>query len=363
MVDLANMRALLEKANAKDDSNTSTYVKGPSVTYPHWDIPVDSRAIVRFLLDNDETNQYFWRSISTRKLPFTKILGGTIKSKDGAFSVTVPAFNFTQKEPLSVPESHIFTNKEDPIQQLTSSWWNDGKQEQYRIYKRKVNHVYQGFVRVNPITDDVTPENPIRRFTLNKELHQKVVDMLMNPKAKHIPTDMENGRDFEIVRTMNGSYSDFGSSSFSFDEDALSEVELNAINTHGLYTLSDYIPKKPTSEELEMISEMFEASLADRPFEVRRWGAHFKPWGVEFDATITSQVVTPQAEAEQIKAAPSLATSDLLAKLKGEHGTTETVAPVITPVVDEAPAPVVAKSTQNAQDILAILKQKKQSQG
>ena len=51
---------------------------------------------------------------------------------------------------------------------------------------------------------------------------------------------------------------------------------MQAIETHGLHTLSD--PKKPTEVELQCIKEMFEASVDGQPYDAERFAQYYRPW-------------------------------------------------------------------------------------
>jgi hypothetical protein len=107
------------------------------------------------------------------------------------------------------------------------------------------------------------------------------------------------------------------------------------------------LPKKPTEAELRIIKEMFEASVDGRPYDNERWGNYYRPYGLEAPAGATT-----------------VSTS----------ATTETRAPVTAPVAepihsDEPEAvstPVVvpqAASSDKTQDILAMIRARKQNAG
>jgi hypothetical protein len=62
---------------------------------------------------------------------------------------------------------------------------------------------------------------------------------------------------------------------------ALTEVERAAIEAHGLYDLKEFLPKMPSDSELRIIKDMFEASVDGRLYDPDKWGAYFKPWGLQ----------------------------------------------------------------------------------
>lgn len=165
----------------------------------------------------------------------------------------------------------------------------------------------------------------------------------MDPEIEELPTDMMRGLDFNIRKTTKGQYADYSTSSWSRKESALTDVEQAAIEAHGLFNLADFLPKKPSEAELRVIKEMFEASVDGRPYDTDKWGAYYRPFGI--DAPDTAKVD------ESTSSAPAPAV--------------ETPAPVAEPVVETAPAvetPSAAPaensepSSDKAQDILAMIR-------
>jgi len=68
----------------------------------------------------------------------------------------------------------------------------------------------------------------------------------MDPELEELPTDLLRGLDFRITKTSKGGYADYNTSKWSRKESALTEAEQAALAAHGLFTLSDFLPKKPT---------------------------------------------------------------------------------------------------------------------
>jgi hypothetical protein len=59
-----------------------------------------------------------------------------------------------------------------------------------------------------------------------------------------------------------------------------------------LYNLADFLPKKPTEAELRIMKEMFEASVDGLPYDNERWGAYYRPYGLEAPAGATAEKQT-----------------------------------------------------------------------
>jgi hypothetical protein len=167
----------------------------------------------------------------------------------------------------------------------------------------------------------------------------------MDPELEELPTDLLRGLDFRISKTSKGGYADYNTSKWARKESALTEAEQAAIETHGLYDLSTFLPKKPGEAELKVIKEMFEASVDGQSYDTERWGQYFRPAGV----TAPAGSGTGSTHADEDVPAPAPATKSAPAASSSfdDEGDTPAV----------ASAPVEAKpSTQKAEDILAMIR-------
>ena len=163
----------------------------------------------------------------------------------------------------------------------------------------------------------------------------------MDPELENMPTDYSAGLDFRITKTQKGGYADYNTSKWARKESALTEAEQTAIDTHGLFDLSSFLPKKPTDVELRVMKEMFEASVDGQPFDMERWGQYFRPAGMNAPAG------TPAADADEdvpaAKAAPAVkAPVDSF----DDEDTPVATAPVAKP----------AEGNKKAEDILAMIR-------
>ena len=168
----------------------------------------------------------------------------------------------------------------------------------------------------------------------------------MDPDMDNLPTDYEQGTDFRLTKTQKGQYADYSTSSWSRKERSLNEDERSAIETHGLYDLNEFMPKRPTEDDMRIITEMFEASVDGELYDPSRWGQHYKPYGLDVPAGTSAPTSTPTApKVEEVKA----------------------VAPAETTPVAETSAPTPAPATQvepeapksDAADILAMIRSRK----
>jgi hypothetical protein len=328
MASLAEIRARLQAAENKGGSSQGG---GDSAIYPHWNMEEGQSATLRFLPDANSKNTFFWVERAMIRLPFAGIKG-EMDSKQ--VMVQVPCVEMW--------------GEACPILAEVRTWFKDKSLEEMgRKYWKKRSYIFQGFVRENPLGDDKTPENPIRRFIIGPQLFTLIKSALMDPDLEELPTDYQRGLDFRITKTSKGGYADYNTSKWARKESALTEAEQAAVEAHGLFDLNTFLPKKPTDVELRVIKEMFEASVDGQPYDTERWGQYFRPAGVTAPA------------------GSSTASSN-----DDEDTPTTAVKPAVTkPAVAETPAwedeettaassPVVAKpaASQKAEDILAMIR-------
>jgi len=326
MATLAEIRAKLQQASQQQGGSGG----GDNAIFPHWNIAEGTTTTVRFLPDGDSNNTFFWIERAMIKLPFAGIKGET-NSKP------------TQ---VQVPCMEMW-GETCPILTEVRPWFKDKSLEDMgRKYWKKKSYLFQGFVVNTDLKEDKTPENPIRRFIIGSQIFNIVKNALMDSEIEELPTDLVRGLDFKIAKTSKGGYADYSTSTWARRERALSEAEQAAIAQHGLFKLSDFLPKKPGEVELKVIKEMFEASVDGEAFDMERWGQYFKPAGMGGNS---EGGATAKAAPAPVKAAPAPQASQ----------TTEEDDPPFEP--DNKPAKAESSSnnseaTSRAADILAMIR-------
>ena len=329
MASLAEIRARLAASEGNNKGGSST--GGDNAIYPHWNMEEGSSTTLRFLPDANTKNTFFWQERAMIRLPFAGIKG-QMDSKQTI--VQVPCMEMWQET--------------CPVLTEVRGWFKDKSLEDMgRKYWKKRSYIFQGFVRENPMTDEKTPENPIRRFIIGPQLFTLIKSALMDPELEELPTDYLRGVDFRIKKTSKGGYADYSTSQWSRKERSLTDEEKAAVDSHGLFDLSDFLPKKPTEVELKVMKEMFEASVDGEAYDMDRWGQYFKPAGMSQNTGDPNKAYTPKTET----ATP-----------------TPEVAPAAAPVAEAAPAPAAeaapaegGDSANRAQDILAMIRNRQQS--
>jgi hypothetical protein len=330
MASLAEIRARLQAADSNKGGNSQS--GGDNAIYPHWNIDENASAVVRFLPDGNKKNDFFWAERAMIKLPFNGVKG-EMDSKQ--VQVQVPCVEMW--------------GEQCPILAEVRGWFKDKSLEDMgRKYWKKRSYVFQGFVRENPLADDKTPENPIRRFIIGPQIFTTIKSALMDPELEELPTDLVRGLDFRVTKTSKGGYADYSTSKWARKESALTEAEQAAVDQFGLFDLSEFLPKKPTDVELKVMKEMFEASVDGQPYDAERWGQYFRPAGMS-QATGNRGAGAETASAPVAQAAPTpVATASAFDD--------EDSVPVATAPV--APAP--AAGSQKAEDILAMIRSRQQ---
>jgi len=262
MATLAEIRAKLQAQETRSSGGDRPV--GDNAIYPFWNLEQNKESTVRFLPDGNGDNTFFWAERLMIKLPFAGIKGETDNKQ---VQVQVPCMEMY--------------GETCPILSEVRTWFKDKSlEEQGRKYWKKRSYIFQGFVVEDGLKEDSQPENPIRRFIIGPQIFQLIKSALVDPELEELPTDYSRGVDFKLVKTSKGGYADYSTSKWSRRERPLTEQELEAIKAHGLFNLTDFLPKKPGEVELKVIKEMFEASVNGDAFDKDAWGQYFRPAGM-----------------------------------------------------------------------------------
>jgi hypothetical protein len=319
MATLAEIRAKLKEQESRTSGNSNT--GGDNAIFPFWNMQEGQTTTVRFLPDGDPENTFFWKERLMIKLPFAGVKGQTD----------------SRPVQVQIPCMEMYGETCNILNEVRG-WFKDPSLEDMgRKYWKKRSYVFQGFVTENALQEESTPENPIRRFIIGPQIFQIIKQALMDPDMEELPTDYTAGVDFRLTKGSKGGYADYSTSSWARRERPLDDAEMKAIETNGLFNMSDFLPKKPGEVELKVMKEMFEASVDGEAFDMDRWGQYFRPAGM---SARTGDPNTPKASTP----APAPAAEPAV----------ET-----TPVAEATPAPAAeAAPAQDgkAEDILAMIR-------
>jgi len=276
---MASLAEIREKLKAQE-TRSERVSGGDNAIFPHWNIQEGTTATLRFLPDGNTDNTFFWVERLMLRLPFSGIKGD-MSSKPVV--VQVPCV-----EMWNIP---------CPVLTEVRTWFKDSSLEDMgRKYWKKRSYIFQGFVTGNPLNEDTLPENPIRRFVISPSIFTLIKDALMDPDIQELPIDYENGLDFRVTKTTKGQYADYSTSKWARKESALTEVQKAAIDTYGLFNLSDYLPKKPDQVALGVIKAMFDSSVDGEPYDAEKFAQYYRPYGVDKPNGSLFTPVTPKTE-------------------------------------------------------------------
>lgn len=336
---LADIRAKLQAQANRNQPQQQTQTD--NAIYPHWNIEEGNTAIVRFLPDGDANNSFFWIERNIIKLPFTGAVGGDQQKE---YIVQVPCMEMYGESCPILTEVRTWY-KDDTLKDIANKYW------------KKRSYLFQGFVRQNPIVEDSAPENPIRRFVITNQIFNVIKASLMDPEIEELPTDYIRGLDFRIVKTSKGGYADYSTSGWARKESKLTEAEQAALDVHGLFNLKDFLPKKPSESELRIIKEMFEASVDGRPYDPIRWGAYYKPWGLDVssnrrddDDSEPTKVTYKESVKSASKVAEKVSNSEQIAPWEDVSEPVSVTTPVNT-----------SATTDKAADIIAMIRSRQKT--
>ena len=321
MATLAEIRAKLKEQESRTGGSQSS--GGDNAIFPFWNMKEGESSTLRFLPDGDESNTFFWKERLMIKLPFAGVKGETD----------------SRPVQVQIPCMEMYGDSCEILNEVRG-WFKDPSLEDMgRKYWKKRSYIFQGFVTENALSEDSTPENPIRRFIIGPQIFQIIKQALMDPDMEELPTDYTAGVDFRLNKTTKGGYADYSTSSWARRERPLGDAEMKAIETHGLFNLNDFLPKKPSEVEVKVMKEMFESSVDGEAYDQERFGQYFRPAGM---AARTGDPVTQSNSSPKVETAPE-------------------------PKVETAPAPEAPKTEEptpatsgKAEDILSMIRARQQ---
>lgn len=278
MPSIAEIRAKLQALENKSSIN----IVQDNLNFPFWNTPEGKTSRLRFLPDADQENTFFWRERQQIRIPFPGMVDDP-----------------TKQTTIVVPCVEMWGEK-CPVHEEIRPWFKDpALEDTARTYWKKRAYIFQGFVQENGVPDDDAPENPIRKFVIGNQIFKLIKSSLLDPDFEYSPTDYVNGTDFIISKTVKGGYADYTTSKWARKESALTGDQLAAIEEHKLVDLNEYLPKRPTPEQLNAIYEMFEASVDGQLYDPAKWAQYYKPYGYEYKGDSADRASTPPPAKEE----------------------------------------------------------------
>ena len=336
MATLAEIRAKLLEQESRSGGGSNTKSNSDNTIFPHWNIPDNTTASLRFLPDGDTDNPFFWLKREMIRLEFAGVKGG---DESKPITIQVPCVEMYEDETTTCP-----------IHAELRQWFKDPSLEDIaRKYWKKRSYLFQGFVMDSELQEEV-PENPIRRFMISPQIYKVISAALMDVDFTSLPTDYTEGTDFKVVKGQNGKWADYSTSNWARRERSLNQDELDAVDKHGLFNLSDFLPRKPDQAHLDAMFEMFEASVDGQLYDPTKWANFYRPWGMDAPANAAS--ASAPSVVRSVPVAEKEITSDEI-PFKADP------APAIREESVVASESVEAPAKASAQDILAAIRNRK----
>ena len=99
MASLAEIRAKLLEQETRS-SGTKSNTKSDNTVFPHWSIPDNTSASLRFLPDGDTNNPFFWLKREMIRLEFAGVKGG---DESRPVTIQVPCIEMYDDETTTCP--------------------------------------------------------------------------------------------------------------------------------------------------------------------------------------------------------------------------------------------------------------------
>jgi hypothetical protein len=339
---MASLQEIRAKLKEQENRASGANLGGDNSIFPFWNMAEGQTSTIRYLPDADNNNTFFWVERLMIKLPFAGIKGETD----------------SRPVQVQVPCMEMY-NESCPILAEVRTWFKDSSLEEMgRKYWKKKSYIFQGFVVSSDMKEDSIPENPIRRFIIGPQIFKLVKQALLDPDLESTPTDYTSGLDFRLSKGNKGGFADYSTSNWARRERPLSDAEMKAVNTFGLFNLKDFLPKKPNDVDLRVLTEMFEASVDGEPYDKSRWGQYFKPAGMN---AATGDPSNSNNESTFNKSTNAVSTTSSKSKVTVDEDDDIPfkAEPAPAPTKQEAPKSAAAN---NAQDILAMIRARQNKQ-
>ena len=366
------MSTMLERMRARIKERTPTYERDYSI-FTHWKMKFGASSTLRFLPYNDAYTGAFWAEKVMLPMQFADPEDDSKVIKFLAPCREMYVHN--EKCPILAPVRELYAEEKE----LRNSGDGKGADAIKRIagfHWKKPTYYYQGFIIKSGFTEEEVPENPIRVFPFNKQIHKMIFASIFEADEDAFETlpcgefgvedvqailgdgdvDMSKfeGFNFILKKNQQGEYADWTTgSTWARSTTMLEEEHLAAIAEHGFHDLTKRLPDRPSEEQYEVLAEMMQVSI-DRQVKgengvwQKEWEeAGFKPFRQRnSDNDSGGEDGGSPAKSEAKASAPASGgsgSSNALERLKAARGKTQ-AEPESTPEpeADESPADVAA---------------------
>jgi hypothetical protein len=372
------MSTMLERMRQRNQARQVTYERDYSI-YPFWNIKVGSSSSLRLLPWNEPNTGMFWAERVLLPMQFSDASDPTKVIK--FLAPCREMYVQSEKCPILASVRDLYTEEKE-LRNSGASKDADKLKKIAGFHWKKPTYYYQGFVAKSGMVEEELPDNPIRVFPINKQIHKLIYGSIFESDEdafESLPTgefteedianllvdgadvDMSkfNGYNFIVKKAQSGDYADWTSgTTWSRTMTPLDDEQLAALAEHGFHDLSKRLPDRPSDSDYDTLTEMMEISIqrmitGENGVWNKEWeDAGFKPVRQRGDDAKTD--AKPAASSSAAKASKGADTpadnggvSDAMAKLKAARG--KATASVANEASDASETPA-AVSTDAAVD-------------
>ena len=274
------MSTMLEKMKERVKARTPQFEKDYSI-YPFWNLKYGSSSTLRLLPYNDTYTGAFWAERVLLPMQFTdpddpsKIIRFLAPCRE--------MYDHANKCPVLGPVRDLYSEEKE-LRNSGNAKEADKLKKIAGFHWKKPTYYYQGFVNKTGMTEEESPENPIRVFPFNKKIHQMIFNSIFENEEDPFETlpcgefteedvmallgdgevnmDVFNGYNFIVKKTQQGEYADWTSSStWSKTQTPLTDEQLAAIAEYKLHDLTKRLPDRPSDEQYDLLVEMMNISI------------------------------------------------------------------------------------------------------
>lgn len=227
-----NKRSLSSLKSAFGGEDNQNQNQGQQYTnnyYPFWSMAVGQRAIVRFLPDLNQSNP---RGFLVEKVTHTLTINGQVKK--------IPCLSMYEED--------------CPICKISQAYYKAKDEVNGKKYWKKRQYLGQALVVEDPLPagdDGESHEGKVRMIALGFQIYNIIKESFASDELEGIPYDFEEGYDFIIKKTEQGSYATYAvGTKFANRQRSLTEEEL-AVAEAGMIDLATLLPKNPGSAKVQ----------------------------------------------------------------------------------------------------------------
>lgn len=233
MSDLDSLKDLF----ASEESSGNKTSNGKNNYYRFWNMDVDEKAVIRFVVDADVNNP--------RKFLAKKITHITYNA-DGDKRTHVCPKTFDDKAACPLCERSAQFYKDE----------GDGSSNGKQLY-RKTQHLAQALIVEDPLKykeDEEPATGKLKLFNFGFQIYSKITEAFKDDELDAAPYLADQGTDFIIKKTTQGKHSSYQNSKFERRPRALTEAELAEVEEN-MIELKSLIPDPMTYDELKKICD------------------------------------------------------------------------------------------------------------